>query len=779
MAVTNNLYPGIVDSYMPAFLIRDNSSDIQEVTKQYTVTSYADQQAYDAALDEYINNSEIDGVQELWDEYEVELAEIRAMYPDEDDPRRIEAQRLLKEEYDARLLTLIQGDKNQSRIEDIFFTDRPKSVEITKTATFNTVNTTNKNYICRVYFALSPYNNISEIMNAQVTVRSQSNNRTALHPDKYPCEVMLKSIYIDDNRFTDDKYYIEIKPEDLKGCNFTIDQYYKVQIRFTSIDAEDPGINLSDPDAVQAIDEWLSRNLNQFSEWSSVCLIRGISEPSVKLKDFEEGAPVDIYETVVNTQVIGELVFADPNETETLKYYNIKVYDEDDNLILSTKDIYASEFTEQNHFNYAIKYWFKAKKSYSFTLTYVTKNLYIGTCNYTFYVLPAELPDLNLQVTAYKDEENGRIGMRVNRSRAKGKYTGQLVIRRASSKDNFLVWEDVYIAKFNQAPYIDFTWWDYTIESGVFYLYGIQGTDSTGARTPMSMFKKPVMCVFDHIFLTGEDKQLKIEFNPSISSFKRVLTESRVDTIGSQYPYIKRNGYVNYAQFPLGGLIASAMDEDGIFTTKAQEYNDAINYYEQYNEDNNVNQYQDIVWEKFFRNKVSDFLYADKVRLFRSPTEGNFLVRVMDVNFQPNQTLSRRLWSFTSNLYEIDDCSIENYSKYGIVTIEEPDITTSSGGDEPSTLAPIKRIVFIDTMAEFPIEGKEHVLYIYNKQLYIWNKTTETYEIISVPEWNEEDPDFSGLTGNNRQLYTDGANLYQWNSLSENYDLISVPVMEE
>ena len=255
MAVTNNLYPGIIDSYMPAFLIRDNSSDIQEVTKQYTITSYADQQAYDAALDEYINNSEIDGVQELWDEYEVELAEIRAMYPDEDDPRRIEAQRLLKEEYDARLLTLIQGDKNQSRIEDIFFTDRPKPVEITKTATFNTVNTTNKNYICRVYFALSPYNSISEIMNAQVTVRSQSNNRTALHPDKYPCEVMLKSIYIDDNRFTDDKYYIEIKPEDLKGCNFTIDQYYKVQIRFTSIDAEDPGINLSDPDAVQAIDE--------------------------------------------------------------------------------------------------------------------------------------------------------------------------------------------------------------------------------------------------------------------------------------------------------------------------------------------------------------------------------------------------------------------------------------------------------------------------------------------------------------------------------------------
>ena len=65
MAVTNNLYPGIIDSYMPAFLIRDNSSNIKEVTKTYTTVSYLDQQIYDAAVDQYINNSTIDGVQEL------------------------------------------------------------------------------------------------------------------------------------------------------------------------------------------------------------------------------------------------------------------------------------------------------------------------------------------------------------------------------------------------------------------------------------------------------------------------------------------------------------------------------------------------------------------------------------------------------------------------------------------------------------------------------------------------------------------------------------------
>ena len=35
-----------------------------------------------------------------------------------------------------------------------------------------------------------------------------------------------------------------------------------------------------------------------------------------------------------------------------------------------------------------------------------------------------------------------------------------------------------------------------------------------------------------------------------------------------------------------------------------------------------------------------DFLYANKVRLFRSATEGNILVKIMDINFTPNSTTS-------------------------------------------------------------------------------------------------------------------------------------------
>ena len=61
-----------------------------------------------------------------------------------------------------------------------------------------------------------------------------------------------------------------------------------------------------------------------------------------------------------------------------------------------------------------------------------------------------------------------------------------------------------------------------------------------------------------------------------------------------------------------------------------------------------------------------DFLYKDDIKLFRSLTEGNILVKLMDINFSPNASLGRLVYSFTANAIEVDDCTAENLSKYGI-----------------------------------------------------------------------------------------------------------------
>jgi transcription initiation factor IIE alpha subunit len=143
----------------------------------------------------------------------------------------------------------------EDKTENTFFAEKPEPVKVYKTVRFKTVITTDDKYICRVYFSLSAYNTLDQIQNAQVTVRNQMTNKTVLNSIKYPCEIMLKKIKYDEQRETNDKYYIEIKPEDLEGNNFEIDLFYKVQIRFTSISASDPGVDLDTPIEIQPIDE--------------------------------------------------------------------------------------------------------------------------------------------------------------------------------------------------------------------------------------------------------------------------------------------------------------------------------------------------------------------------------------------------------------------------------------------------------------------------------------------------------------------------------------------
>jgi hypothetical protein len=41
----------------------------------------------------------------------------------------------------------------------------------------------------------------------------------------------------------------------------------------------------------------------------------------------------------------------------------------------------------------------------------------------------------------------------------------------------------------------------------------------------------------------------------------------------------------------------------------------------------------------------------------------------MDINFSPQETLGRMLYSFSATAYEMDNCTVTNYDTYGIQTI--------------------------------------------------------------------------------------------------------------
>lgn len=175
------------------------------------------------------------------------------------------------------------------------------------------------------------------------------------------------------------------------------------------------------------------------------------------------------------------------------------------------------------------------------------------------------------------------------------------------------------------------------------------------------------MIIFDDMFLTTKNRQLKIKFNPTVSSFKRTIQESRTDTLGSQFPFIRRNGHANYAQFPIGGLISFQIDESELFTSLEELFGEHLYLYTSHNDKQRITEANDIVYEKLFKDKVIEFLYDEHPKLFRSATEGNFIVKVMDASFSPNATLGRRIVSFTATAYEIAECNIDNFKKYNIL----------------------------------------------------------------------------------------------------------------
>lgn len=510
--------------------------------------------------------------------------------------------------------------------------------------------------ICRIYFTLSKFNTISDIANVQITVRNQYTNLSVLDKSKYPSEIMLTSIQEDTSKTSDDRYYIELNKTDIQGGKFEINQYYKVQMRFTHVDAV--GVSLTTP---QAIDGWLAANINLFSEWSTVCLIRGISTPQLAVSGFtiENG---EISWANYNPVIYGTLSFKNEEETEKLKSYQIKLYDKNNNLLTDS----GIQYTNTNNFSYGLNYNFVAGTAYKFTIECTTMNLYSAIATYEFKTAIEKSEILDFTFIANADEDNGRIVLTIKKSNITDGFTGELVLRRTSNKTNFTIWEDLKTYKYTGATAIKETFNDMTIESGVWYKYYLQKR-SNGVAASTKYIRTPIMVIFDDMFLTTKDRQLKIKFNPTVSSFKRTIQESRTDTIGSQFPFVRINGNANYAQFPIGGLISFQIDESNLFTSIEELFGKHLYLYTDYNNNHKITEANNIVYEKLFKDKVIEFLYSEQPKLFRSATEGNFIVKIMDVSFSPNATLGRRIVSFTATAYEVAECNIDNFKKYDIL----------------------------------------------------------------------------------------------------------------
>jgi hypothetical protein len=80
---------------------------------------------------------------------------------------------------------------------------------------------------------------------------------------------------------------------------------------------------------------------------------------------------------------------------------------------------------------------------------------------------------------------------------------------------------------------------------------------------------------------------------------------------------------------------------------------------------------ENMTTERAFKLKVLEWLTNGKVKLFRSPAEGNYIVRLMNTSLTPNDTLGRMIHTFNSTAYEIAKCTTENLEYYGLIDARE------------------------------------------------------------------------------------------------------------
>lgn len=207
---------------------------------------------------------------------------------------------------------------------------------------------------------------------------------------------------------------------------------------------------------------------------------------------------------------------------------------------------------------------------------------------------------------------------------------------------------------------------DTTIEQGEVYQYLI--TTSLTAITIIAT-SDWITSDFEDIFLSDKNASLRVRFNPKINSFKQIIQEQKIETIGNKFPFFFRNGKLKYREIPLSGLISTEMDEQffpieppfGIqqrISTVSSAFfplNSREIYYN----------------ERKYRQAVEAWLTNGEPKIFRSSSEGNYIVRLMNVSLSPEEKLSRRLYTFSATAYEIAEFNIEALISHNLLALDE------------------------------------------------------------------------------------------------------------
>lgn len=411
---------------------------------------------------------------------------------------------------------------------------------------------------------------------------------------------------------------------------------------------------------------------NQLTEvvgyYSTVGIVKYTAKPEVIIDGLETDNLINMH----NYYYIGRFTASPDDITERVYSYNFTVWDADNQVIATTgeivhssdNDISSSETIDE----FSLPQDLKVNHSYYIQYTITTLNkMVVESPKYRIMQKNSIDPELQAKLIAELNYDNGYANITLEgevdaETGLEIAATGAFVLCRSSDQEDYNVWHEVL--RFNLQGQLPSRWlWkDCTIEQGVSYVYSLQQYNDANIYSNRQL-SNILYADFEDSFLYDGDRQLKIRFNPKVSSFKKNILETKIDTLGGKHPFIFRNGIVEYREFPISGLISYQMDEEEMFMDRDKLYN--IKTTTNLTSDN-------LTAERLFKMEVLEWLTNGQPKLFRSPTEGSFIVRLMNSSLTPSDQVGRMLHTFSSTAYEIADYTFDNLASYGFLNTTDP-----------------------------------------------------------------------------------------------------------
>lgn len=563
----------------------------------------------------------------------------------------------------------------------------------------------------------------------------------------------------EDINFADYQVKFKINKEVLDSKKFIVGNFYKAQLAYC----------------------YKEKNQSTLSVgyFSTVGIIKYTTKPKISILGLDTS-----FNNVHSYSYTGEYSQLNQDFTEKEYSYRFVVKNSKGLVIEDTGYLIhnSSEDTEyyQSRDNFLFSQDLDENEKYTIVYSVKTNNgLEESSPVYWIFAQKSVISTMNAKLVTTLNYNNGYVQLSLIGEKDQFGYEksvcGSFILSRASEKTNYTQWEEInrFVLVFEKPS--SKTWKDFTIEQGTNYKYSIQQYNTenlfseriisvvnVGSNSLAPIYKEnPIFADFEDSFLFDGQRQLKIKFNPKVASFKKDLFEAKVDTIGSKYPFIFKNGKVEYREFPIGGLISYLMDEESLFNdtnsiffSQERKYRDSFikvdfpkygqenaykkNHLFYYFKDKETNQYvrwieyirkqvdskvenptdKDYDWsnwnkwwiqfkaiendlyfhkkeqinhfdpdknlvktlnetstnisiERNFKLDVLEWLTNGKPKLFKSPNEGNYLVRLMNVSLTPNDQVGRMLHSFTCTAYEIDDLTYDSLVENGIISITD------------------------------------------------------------------------------------------------------------